>query len=100
MQEEPDGDGIGVGWPEGPPPGLVLGAPLGLALGELDGDLLGDAFVLLAAARGRVVPGTAAALGPAWPARPGAPADPVAGDGRALGVVARADVDAAGAGLA
>jgi hypothetical protein len=60
MQEEPDGEGNGVGWPEGP--------PLGLVLGELDGDLLGDAFVLLAVARGRVVPGTAAALVPVWPA--------------------------------
>ena len=54
MQGDPDGDGNGVGRP------VVPGVPLGLALGGLDGDLLGlapgDAFVLLAAGRGRVVP--------------------------------------------
>ena len=95
MHADPDGDGKGLGRP------LVPGDPLGLVLGELDGDLLGlalgDAFVLLTAGRGRVVPGTAAALVAAWPAPVDAPA---CGDGRAPGVVARAEVDAAGVGLA
>ena len=74
--------------------GELAGEPVGLGLGDLDGDLLGDAFVLLPAARGLVARGTAVLV----PVRLGALADPVPGDGRAAGFVALADDELTGGG--
>jgi len=108
MQALPAGEGDTVGLALGLMLGLVLGEPgdepLGLVLGDLDGLVLGDACVLPRVARGLVVPGPAALLrlrpaGVVAPADP-APADPAPADGRGCAVVALADVDPAGVGLA
>jgi hypothetical protein len=107
-QAVPLGEGVAVGDPDGEPLGLPLGDPL--VLGDPDGDplglvlgeglvlVLGDALVLLAAADGLAL-AFVPVFAPVRPAVLDAPAEPAPGDGRVPGVVALADVDAAGAGL-